>query len=499
MAKGRRVLYIGDSITDGAWGNAGVWNATSDQRSQTDMNHIYGHGYMWECASHYESENPTAGYQFWNRGISGNTLRDIHNRWQKDALNLKPEVISILVGTNDSDQFLYTGKTDFDFASWEKEYRHLLDTTQTVLPDVKFVLCTPFVAKVGERGQNPNYALRESIVKKLAEITKTIAKDYKARLVPFDELVAELVADTATADNYWIWDGIHPTPACHQRMAKLWEDKAGDLVNNPTAKKEVIHLWADQKAPTSNGIKEKELDHDGLFVEFVTDPVLTVYVPEHPNGTAVLACPGGSYLQVWQGSEGHNLAQWYNDQGITYAVLKYRLPNGHKEVPMDDVHRAMKIMKEHQSEYGFTRLGIQGCSAGGHLASTAATHYANKDERFDFQILFYPVISFDPSFTHMLTREDLIGKNASTADVELYSNEKQVTSDTPQAFIMASTDDGLVPVRNSVEYYNALVKNGVSATMHLYPTGGHGWCGHEGFEYRQQWMNELKLWLSKLK
>lgn len=262
-------------------------------------------------------------------------------------------------------------------------------------------------------------------------------------------------------------------------------------------KKEEFHLWADEPAPTSNGITKAEENH-GLFVENVTDPVLTVYVPEHSNGLAVIACPGGSYLQVWQGSEGHNLAEWYNEQGITYAVLKYRLPNGHKEVPLDDVHKALRIMRQHQDVYGFTQIGIQGCSAGGHLASTAATHYANAEERFDFQILFYPVISFDPTFTHMLTREDLIGKNAPESDVQLYSNEKQVTKDTPPAFIMASSDDGLVPARNSIEYYNALVANGVSVALHIYPTGGHGWCGNENFYYRQQWMSDLKQWLGSI-
>lgn len=262
-------------------------------------------------------------------------------------------------------------------------------------------------------------------------------------------------------------------------------------------KKQVFHLWADTPAPTSNGITAAEEDH-GLFVTNVTDPVLTVYVPEHPNGLAVIACPGGSYLQVWHGSEGHNLAEWYNEQGITYAVLKYRLPNGHKEVPLDDVHKALRIMREHQDEYCFTQIGIQGCSAGGHLAATAATHYNCPEERFDFQILFYPVISFDPAFTHMLTREDLIGKDASAEDVLLYSNEKQVTKDTPQAFIMASSDDGLVPAKNSIEYYNALVANGVSVALHIYPTGGHGWCGNENFYYRQQWMSDLKQWLGSI-
>lgn len=257
-----------------------------------------------------------------------------------------------------------------------------------------------------------------------------------------------------------------------------------------------FHLWPNG-APNSNGITAAEEDHV-QFVVNVTDPMLTVYVPEHPNGLAVLACPGGSYLQVWQGTEGHNMAAWYNEQGITYAVLKYRLPNGHCEVPLCDVHRAMQIMKEHQQEFHFSKLGIQGCSAGGHLASTAATHYTSPDNRPDFQILFYPVISFNPDFTHMLSRESLIGKEASDELVRLYSNELQVTADTPPAFITASTDDGLVPVRNSVEYYNALLANKVPVAMHLYPVGGHGWFGSTSFPYRSAWLENLRVWLEEL-
>lgn len=259
----------------------------------------------------------------------------------------------------------------------------------------------------------------------------------------------------------------------------------------------VYHLWPNG-APNSNGITAAEEDHQ-QFVVNVTDPMLTVYVPEHPSGVAVLACPGGSYLQVWQGTEGHNMAEWYNEQGITYAVLKYRLPNGHCEVPLSDVHRAMAIMKEHQEEFHFKKLGIQGCSAGGHLASTAATHYTGADNRPDFQILFYPVISFDPEFTHMLSRASLIGRDASEEQAKSYSNELQVTADTPPAFITASSDDGLVPVRNSVEYYNALVAHRVSATLLLYPIGGHGWFGNTQFAYRQAWQESLRVWLEQFK
>lgn len=266
--------------------------------------------------------------------------------------------------------------------------------------------------------------------------------------------------------------------------------------SSATREKIEIKLWP-QGAPNSNDITEPEESYP-LFVTKVTQPILTIYLPQQPNGLALLACPGGSYLQVWHGSEGHNMAEWYNEQGLVYAVLKYRLPNGHKEVPLSDVHEAMRILKEHQADYGFTQLGIQGCSAGGHLAATAATHYTDSATRPDFQILFYPVISFDPAFTHMLTRVSLIGQDATDELVELYSNEKQVKQDAPPAIILASTDDGLVPARNSIEYANALMTKGISTTLLLYPSGGHGWFGNTEFEYRQAWLEALKTWLKGL-
>ncbi|MFB9896575.1 alpha/beta hydrolase [[Hallella] seregens] len=262
-----------------------------------------------------------------------------------------------------------------------------------------------------------------------------------------------------------------------------------------TSRVKQFNLWPDG-APNSNGITAPETDL-GLYVANVTKPVLTVYVPKHPNGLAVIACPGGSYIHVWQGTEGHNMANWYNSHGVTYAVLKYRLPNGHCDVPVSDVYRAMKIMKAHSEELAVKRLGIQGCSAGGHLAATAATHYISQAERPDFQILFYPVISFDPAFTHKDSRDNLIGKNASELQVRLYSNELQVTADTPPAFIAASTDDTTVPVRNSMEYYNALLANNVPAALLLFPTGGHGWVGNIAFAYRQAWKQALATWLQQ--
>lgn len=225
MAGGRRVLFIGDSITDGAWGNSKVWNTPSEERNQYDMNHIYGHGYMMIVAACCQANHPEEGWTFWNRGISGNTLNDLAGRWQKDALALQPDLVSILVGTNDVDRALGEGKT-IDLAAWEKKYRELLDEVLKQNPQATFALCTPFVAKAGRVGENANYGERQKMIAQLVKVIEHISKDYPATLVPFHTLVAETIASTPNLPvTYWIWDGIHPTPAMHYKMAELWMQK----------------------------------------------------------------------------------------------------------------------------------------------------------------------------------------------------------------------------------------------------------------------------------
>lgn len=254
-------------------------------------------------------------------------------------------------------------------------------------------------------------------------------------------------------------------------------------------------LWPDG-APTDNGLTGEERDF-GNHVSNVTQPTLALFLPEKPNGLALLVCPGGGYVDVWDKTEGYANSKWFTDRGIVYAVLKYRLPNGHYEVPLDDVHEAMRLLWAHADEYGFRKLGIAGCSAGGHLASTAATHFAEPEQRPDFQILFYPVITMDPAYTHGGSSRYLLGQNPSKELLETYSNEKQVTPGTPPAFIMANSDDRVVPCENSLRYYEALRANGVSAALHIYPEGGHGWADHEDFAYRAAWMHDLEIWLSQ--
>ena len=197
----------------------------SGERNHTDLNHIYGHSFMMLCATHYESNQPDAGWQFFNRGISGNTLYQIADRWHSDALNLKPDVVSILVGINDVYDFMRAKKENpdstFDFASWEKQYRSLLDSLRCGNGNIKIMIGAPFISNDGKNGKLSNYAEYESTVRQLAAITKSIAHDYNATFLPFNSMFAQLIAQQPRP-GYWIWDGIHPTPAGHRRMVDLW-------------------------------------------------------------------------------------------------------------------------------------------------------------------------------------------------------------------------------------------------------------------------------------
>ena len=254
----------------------------------------------------------------------------------------------------------------------------------------------------------------------------------------------------------------------------------------------VFKVWPNG-APNSNGATKEHPASGGQNYDF--EPTLTVFPAAEPNGLAVICWPGGGYYMLSNNHEGRQFNTWFNERGITFALLDYRMPGGHKEVPLSDVQESMRIMNAHAQEWKITKLGVMGTSAGGHLASTAATHYTDATTKPAFQILFYPVISMDLDITHKSSRDFLIGENPSDEDVRLFSNELQVTGETAPAFILHCSDDGLVPVENSIRYYQALIKNKVSATMHIYPNGGHGWGMMKFFKYSDQWSEELDKWI----
>lgn len=256
-----------------------------------------------------------------------------------------------------------------------------------------------------------------------------------------------------------------------------------------------LPLWPDG-APNTNGLTGTQEDLNGGLVANVVTPSITVYRPSCPNGMAIIMCPGGGYARLAMAHEGYDMAPWLNAQGITYIVLKYRMPNGHREVPLSDAEQAIRLVRQHAGEWNVNpaRVGIMGASAGGHLAASLATLYGSDETRPDFQILFYPVITMGAD-THQGSRNNLLGENPSDELVRDYSLENRVTSRTPQAFIMLSTDDTSVPPVNSINYYLALVKQKVSATLHAYPVGGHGWGFRDDFSYKRQWTGELEKWL----
>lgn len=234
----------------------------------------------------------------------------------------------------------------------------------------------------------------------------------------------------------------------------------------------------------------------------IEQPSLRVFLPapELATGRAVVACPGGGYSGLAVNHEGYDWAPYFNKQGIALIVLKYRMPKGDRTLPISDAEAAMKMVRDSADVWNLNPndIGIMGSSAGGHLASTIATH-APEALRPNFQILFYPVITMDKSFTHMGSHDNLLGKDAS-ADLETeFSNEKQVTKETPRAFIVYSDDDKVVPPANGVNYYLALNKKGVPSVLHIYPTGGHGWGIREDFLYKSEMQNELTSWLRSFK
>ncbi len=231
--------------------------------------------------------------------------------------------------------------------------------------------------------------------------------------------------------------------------------------------------------------------------------VLTVYTPAPGTantGKALVICPGGGYVMLAMDHEGHDMARMLADKGITAAVLKYRLPNGHHNIPADDAREAIRIVRRHAAEWGINpdKVGISGFSAGGHLASTVLTHHKDSLSIPSFGLLFYPVISARPGITHEGSAINLLGDKVGYGKwVKEYSNDEQVDKATPPTMFLLSSDDKTVPVENSLRFYAAMVDNGIEAEMHIYPVGGHGWGMGESFTHHRAMIDVMFDWLDR--
>lgn len=277
--------------------------------------------------------------------------------------------------------------------------------------------------------------------------------------------------------------------------------------------------------PGDSNCESHTLRNDDGTDHYLDEAYIDIYLPKKPNGQMVLICPGGSYWGVSMKNEGSNVANWLTRRGIAACVVKYRMPQGHWTVPLNDVQNAFRYCRAHAKDWGVGQIGIIGFSAGGHLAASASNLYVDNITRPDFSILIYPVITMYEG-THQGTHDNLLGPQEKWYNDEMtvsaykagkskydeleehYALERRVTADTPQTFIAMSIDDDVVPViENGLRYVNSLKRNGVSTEVLCLPDGGHGWgfttiaeCGYDGIAaHRAAFFEALGLWLENIK
>ncbi len=247
---------------------------------------------------------------------------------------------------------------------------------------------------------------------------------------------------------------------------------------------------------------------EGRFEE--ADATVTFHPAPQPNGAAVVICPGGGYGGLVTGGEGHGIAAWLNGHGVAGIVLEYRLPKGRPFVPLLDAQRTIRLVRSRAAEWGLdpAKVGIAGFSAGGHLASTAGTHFDSGEPsaedpverqgcRPDFMILVYPVITMSPD-GHTGSTRNLLGDKPTPELLKLFSNQLQVSEKTPPAFLAHAEDDKLVPLSNSRSFHEALLARKVVSKLVVLPSGGHGLNGYKGPMW-DRWQAESLEWLAELK
>jgi len=262
------------------------------------------------------------------------------------------------------------------------------------------------------------------------------------------------------------------------------------LLMNFTNAQTTIPLW-DTESTTSDPSK--------------SEAQIITYLPNKDinKKIAVIICPGGGYGGLAIDHEGHQFAKWLQSNGIAGIILQYRLPHKQKEVPMEDFNQAISYVRSKAIDWDLvddnmkSKIGVAGFSAGGHLASTASTHFSSQENRPDFSILFYPVITMG-QYTHEGSRNNLLGDTRTANDILLYSNENQADEQTPPAILLLSDDDRAVLPINSIMYYKSLKEYNIPASMYIFPEGGHGWGMRENFKYHKEMLSLLKSWLDDL-
>lgn len=495
-AQETHIIFIGNSITQGVILKE---PQTASPPAQT---------MTWLAA---QSDRP---FEFTNCGVSGRTTvnflpaKDAEYRSvvaAADAAQAKGArlLFSVMLGTNDSAVRGPLGAPVLP----EQYYTNMKAITDALLqryPGATIVLHHPIWYSPSTHN-NSTY-LREGLerLNSYFPMLRQLVADY-APACPGQVLLGDTLAYGHFRENeklFFAEEGkagtfyLHPNEEGAKVLGSFWGKAIlGALERHPAfqefalpaAKKDGLPVVSEMAAVGAD-------DQRGL-----PSPSLRVYLPspDKATGRMVIALPGGGYSGLAMFHEGFDWAEWFLSQGIAYGVLKYRMPAGDHTIPFSDVRAAFDLAKEHASEWNVHTedIGIMGSSAGGHLASTYATHTKAEDKPA-FQILLYPVITMDASFTHAGSRKNLLGENPSQVLTDRFSNEKRVDDATPPAFIIFAADDKVVPPANGFRYAEALTRHGVPVTFLLYPTGGHGFGNRESFTYKAQFMQELIQWLA---
>ncbi|MBP3455189.1 MAG: alpha/beta hydrolase [Alistipes sp.] len=270
------------------------------------------------------------------------------------------------------------------------------------------------------------------------------------------------------------------------------------LATSISAQQRHLVLWDNDSAPHSNGLSGEAYEQSSGAWRNTTQTDMWIFEanPERKNGKAIVYFPGGGYYTV---GTGFALGKRFADAGYTVACVRYRLPNGHSEIPLEDAEEALRVMRTMADEMGFdsSLVGVMGTSAGGYLAASLSVLSLSKPS---FSILIYPVISSDKAIRHEGTFINLLGPEDANdpCKAELFSLDKRVDAATPPAVLIHCDDDKVVPPVNSTLYYNALKSCGTDAALYVFPSGGHGWSARKSFEYYDEWFAAVTDWLDRL-
>lgn len=463
------IFFVGNSVTFGATladrnKQSPVAVATAELSKQMSGKSFRSHN-MGRCGATTTDWLPT------DKGLYA-SMADSARSVMKGA-DGTTLIFAICLGTNDSAADKVNGAA-LSTEAYCKNMREIIDSLMSQFPKAEIVVNSPTWYSANTYNSARYLAEGQARLAGYRKALPTLVQRYRNKHKRNVTLGAEEAWDAmeGRAELFTPEQGkagvfhLHPNAAGAAKLGKIWAKAIGKAFRHATLNTVKLPSGAEMYVyPSVTGKADK----------------------------SVIICPGGGYVFLADEHEGKEIAHWMSERGITAYVVMYRFPKGDWTVPNTDVREAFEYARTHADELGgYTKVGVMGSSAGGHLASTVATHTSLPD----FHILLYPVISMDPERTHRGSHDNLLGADASAEMNDKFSNEKQVTAKTSPAFIALSLDDTVVPaLTNGLPYVEALTRNGVRATLISYPTGGHGWGWNENFTYNAEWKAELAKFL----